>query len=245
MLKKSQFFGTIVPLGMREAVNSIEMDPIVNEKTNIKALSYTHENLLEVAKVIKDGGLAVFPTDTVYDIGCSVKQPEALKRIFKIKDRPLNQSLSILISRPEVALEIADFKEKDLDILKKIWPGPWTLITRARVHMAQGGVGPDGTVALRCPDHGIALELLRNVGDTLAVSSANLSGGTSPVRFDEVASEILEQVDAAIDAGNCPLGGETAVVKFDRKQFSIVRTGCVSQEEVARVERLVAQLVQS
>ena len=130
-----------------------------------------------------------------------------------------------------MALEIADFKEKDLDILKKIWPGPWTLITRARVHMAQGGVGPDGTVALRCPDHGIALELLRNVGDTLAVSSANLSGGNSP--------------DAAIDAGNCPLGGETAVVKFDRKQFSIVRTGCVSQEEVARVERLVAQLVQS
>ena len=216
----------------------------MNENTNLKALSNTSANLLEVARIVKAGGLAVFPTDTVYDIGCSVKQPEALKRIFKIKDRPLNQSLSILISRPEVALEIADFKEKDLEILKKIWPGPWTLITRARVHMAQGGVGPDGTVALRCPDHGMALELLRNVGDTLAVSSANLSGGNSPVRFDEVDPEILDQVDVAIDAGNCPLGGETAVVKFDRRQYTIVRTGCVSKEEVARVEALVKQLVQ-
>src|SRR6185295_3812360 len=164
----------------------------MGEKTNIKSLPYSQANLLQVAKVIKEGGIAVFPTDTVYDIGCSVKKPEALKRIFKLKDRPLSQSLSILISRPEVALEIADFKEKDLDILKKIWPGPWTLITKAKVHLAQGGVGPDGTVALRCPDHGIALELLRASGDTLAVSSANFSGGRSPVRFDEVDSEILE-----------------------------------------------------
>src|SRR6185369_2463413 len=207
----------------------------MKEKTNIKSLSYTPANLLQVAKVIKEGGLAVFPTDTVYDIGCSVKQPEALKRIFKIKDRPLNQSLSILISRPEVALEIADFKEKDLDILKKIWPGPWTLITRARVNLAPGGVGPDGTVALRCPDHGIALELLRNVGDTLAVSSANFSGGKSPVKFGEVDPEILESVDAAIDAGNCPLGGETAVARIEKKKINIVRTGCVSKEEVTRV----------
>jgi L-threonylcarbamoyladenylate synthase len=216
----------------------------MGEKTNLKSLPYSQANLLQVAKVIKDGGIAVFPTDTVYDIGCSVKKPEALKRIFKLKDRPLSQSLSILISRPEVALEIADFKEKDLDILKKIWPGPWTLITKAKVHLAQGGVGPDGTVALRCPDHGIALELLRNVGDTLAVSSANFSGGKSPVKFDEVDPEILENVDAALDAGVCPLGGETAVARVEKKRHSIIRTGCVSKDEVARVEGLLSQLIQ-
>jgi L-threonylcarbamoyladenylate synthase len=224
--------------------NPIETRRTVNEKTNLKALPSTPANIIEVAKIIKKGGLAVFPTDTVYDIGCSVKQPDALKRIFKIKDRPFDQSLSILISRPEVALEIAAFQEKDIDTLKKIWPGPWTLITRARVHMAQGCVGPDGTVALRCPDHGIALELLRNVGDTLAVSSANLTGGQSPVSFDEISPEIQERVDAGINAGSCPLGGETAVVKFDHKRYTIIRSGCVSREEVARVERLVEQLVQ-
>ncbi len=216
----------------------------MSEKTDNKSLPYTEANLQKVAKVIKDGGIAVFPTDTVYDIGCSVKKPEALKRIFKIKDRPLSQSLSILISRPEVALEIADFKDKDLDLLKKIWPGPWTLITKAKVSLAQGGVGPDGTVALRCPDHGIALELLRTAGDTLAVSSANFSGGKSPVRFDEVDTEILEKVDAAIDAGVCPLGGETAIARIDRKRISIVRTGCVSKDEIARVEALLSQLIQ-
>jgi L-threonylcarbamoyladenylate synthase len=220
------------------------MEKNMGEKTNIKSLPYSPANLLHVAKVIKDGGIAVFPTDTIYDIGCSLKKPEALKRIFKLKDRPLSQSLSILISRPEVALEIADFKEKDLDILKKIWPGPWTLITKAKVQLAQGGVGPDGTVALRCPDHGIALELLRTAGDTLAVSSANYSGGKSPVRFEEVDPEILEKVDTALDAGVCPLGGETAIAKFDKKRLSIIRTGCVSKDEVARVEALLTQLIQ-
>ena len=213
------------------------------DKTNIKSLPYSAANLQQVAKVIKDGGIAVFPTDTVYDIGCSVKKPDALKRIFKIKDRPLNQSLSILISRPEVALEIADFKESHLELLKKIWPGPWTLITRAKVHLAQGGVGPDGTVALRCPDHGIALELLRTAGDTLAVSSANFSGGKSPVRFDEVDPEILDQVDAALDAGVCPLGGETAIARIEKKRINIIRTGCVSKDEVTRVEALLSQLI--
>lgn len=216
----------------------------MSEKIDIKSLPYTPSNLLQVAKVIKEGGIAVFPTDTVYDIGCSVKKPDALKRIFKLKDRPLSQSLSILISRPEVALEIADFKEKDLDVLKKIWPGPWTLILKAKVHLASGGVGPDGTVALRCPDHGIALELLRTAGDTLAVSSANFSGGKSPLRFEEVDPEILEKVDAAIDAGICPLGGETAIARIEKKRHSIVRTGCVSKDEIARVEALLSQLTQ-
>ena len=215
----------------------------MSEKTNIKSLPYSPANLQQVAKIIKEGGIAIFPTDTVYDIGCSVKKPEALKRVFKIKDRPLSQSLSILISRPEVALEIADFKDKDLDLLRKIWPGPWTLITKAKVNLAQGGVGPDGSVALRCPDHGIALELLRTAGDTLAVSSANFSGGKSPVRFEDIDPEILDQVDAALDAGVCPLGGETAIARIERKRISIVRTGCVSKDEVARVESLLSQLI--
>src|SRR5208282_218943 len=115
-------------------------------------------------------------------------------------------------------------------------------ITKAKAQLAQGGVGPDGTVALRCPDHGIALELLRTAGDTLAVSSANFSGGRSPVRFDEVDPEILEKVDVALDAGVCPLGGETAVAKFDKKHVSIIRHGCVSKDEIARVESLLTQL---
>jgi L-threonylcarbamoyladenylate synthase len=212
------------------------------KKADTKVLPYSQANLLQLAAVLKNGGIGIFPTDTIYDIGCSVKKPDALKRIFALKARSLNQSLSILISRPEVALEIADFREKDMEILKKIWPGPWTLITKARAPLPPGAVGPDGTVALRCPDHGIALELLRNVGDTLAVSSANFSGSKSPVRFDEIDPEVLEQVDCALDAGVCPLGGETAIARIENKKHRIIRTGCASKEEIARVESLLTQL---
>lgn len=214
----------------------------MSEKTDTKSLPYSQANMEKVAKVLREGGVAVFPTDTIYDIGCSVKKPEAVKRIFDLKDRPLHQSLSILISRPEVALEIADYKEQHLEVLKKIWPGPWTLIKRARVRLGQGAVGPDGTVALRCPDHGIALELLRTAGDTLAVSSANISGDRSPVRFKDIDPEILERVDLGLDAGPCPLGGETAVARLEPGRHTIIRTGCVSKEEIARVEPLLAQL---
>jgi L-threonylcarbamoyladenylate synthase len=87
------------------------------------------------------------------------------------------------------------------------------------------------------------LELLRNVGDTLAVSSANFTGGNSPVRFEDVDPEILDKVDAALDAGTCPLGGETAVVRIERKNFSLVRNGIVSAEELARVEGLLDRMI--
>jgi tRNA A37 threonylcarbamoyladenosine synthetase subunit TsaC/SUA5/YrdC len=82
------------------------------------------------------------------------------------------------------------------------------------------------------------------VGDTLAVSSANLSGEKSPVRFEEIDPEILEKVDVALDAEVCPLGGETAIARIEGKRHTIVRTGCVSKEEMARVESLLTQMNQ-
>jgi len=100
-------------------------------------------------------------------------------------------------------------------------------------------------VALRCPDHSRALEILRRAGDTLAVSSANTTGGISPVRFDEVPVEILSAVDDAIDAGPCPLGGETAIARLEGRRVRIIRTGCVAPDEVKRVEGLLTRMLQN
>ena len=210
----------------------------------------THTNdqahLLQVSASLKKGAVAILPTDTVYDLGCSIKHPDAIQRIFTIKERPLDQSLPMIISRPEVALGIADFREKDIEVLVKIWPGPWTLIQKSRASLAPGLKSPlDGTVALRCPDHGMALEILRRAGDTLAVSSANYTGGASPVRFDEIPAEILSSVDDAIDAGPCPLGGETAIARLEGQRVRIIRSGCVSPDEIKRVEGLLTQMLQS
>jgi L-threonylcarbamoyladenylate synthase len=211
---------------------------------NASAFPNTQTHLEELAATLKKGGVAIFPTDTVYDLGCSIKHPEAIHRIFKMKNRPMDQSLPMIISRPEVALEIAEFRDKDLDVLKKIWPGPWTLIARARVSLPDGLKSPlDGTVALRCPDHGLALEILRRSGDTLAVSSANYSGGHSPAKFEDVPEDLLSQVDNAIDAGPCPLGGETAIARIEPRHIRIIRTGCVSSEELNRVELLLGKLL--
>jgi len=211
-----------------------------------QAFANTQAHLEEVAATLKRGGIAILPTDTVYDLGCSIKHPETIQRIFRMKERPTDQSLPMLVSRPEVAMEIADFRDQDLDTLKKIWPGPWTLITKSRVALAPGLKSPlDGTVALRCPDHGLALEILRKSGDTLAVSSANFSGSVSPIRFDEIPDDLLAKVDNAIDAGPCPLGGETAIARIEGKRVRIIRSGCVSKEEVARVEALLVQMLQA
>jgi L-threonylcarbamoyladenylate synthase len=211
---------------------------------NASAFPNTKTQLEEVAATLKKGGIAVFPTDTVYDLGCSIKHPEAVRRIFKVKNRLLDQSLPILISRPEVALEIAEFRDKDLEVLKKIWPGPWTLIVKARVNLPEGLKSPlDGTVALRCPDHGLALDILRRSGDTLAVSSANFSGGASPAKFEDIPEELLGLIDNAIDAGPCPLGGETAIARLEQRRVRIIRTGCVSKDELDRVELLLGKIL--
>jgi len=208
----------------------------------MSALTYSKENFAQVAAILHKGGVALFPTDTTYAIGCSIKHRDALNRVFSIKERSKDHSLPLLISRPEVALEIVNLQDRDLEILKKIWPGPYTLILRTRLNLAPGLTGPDGTVALRCPDHGIALDLLRSVGDTLAITSANFSGEKSPIRFEEVSPEILDHVDAALDSGVCPLPGGTAILKVTTQEPRLIREGCVSPEDIHRVEGLLKLL---
>ena len=88
---------------------------------NASAYPNTQTQLEGVANTLKQGGVAVFPTDTVYDLGCSIKHPTAIQRIFKIKNRPTDQTLPMLISRPEGALEMTELRDRDLEILKKIW----------------------------------------------------------------------------------------------------------------------------
>jgi L-threonylcarbamoyladenylate synthase len=214
--------------------------------SDTKTYAHDQAHLVEMAAALKKGGVVILPTDTVYDLACSIKHPEAIQRIFTIKERPTDQSLPMVISRPEVALEIAEFRDKDLEVLRKIWPAPWTLIQKARASLAPGLKSPfDGTVALRCPDYAPALEILRRAGDTLAVSSANYTGGSSPVRFDAIPEDILGSVDQAMDAGPCPLGGETAIARLEGRRVRIIRSGCVSPEEVARVENLLVQMLLS
>jgi L-threonylcarbamoyladenylate synthase len=212
------------------------------EKADMSAQTYQREDFRKVADILKQGGVGVFPTDTTYAIGASIQFPKALDRAFAMKERPKDHSLPLLISRPEVALEIAMLQEKDLDLLKRIWPGPYTLILRTRLRLPTGLVGPDGTVALRCPDHGVALDLLRAVGDTLAVTSANFSGSESPVDFRDVDPAILEHADAALDAGPCPLPGGTTIWKVAGREPRLVREGCVSPAEIDRVGGLLAGL---
>ncbi len=214
----------------------------VMEKADMSALTYKREEFLKVSEILGKGGVAVFPTDTSYAIGASIRFPKALERAFAMKERPRDHSLPLLISRPEVALEIAMLQEKDLDSLKRIWPGPYTLILRTKLRLPPGLVGPDGTVALRCPDHGIALDLLRAVGDTLAVTSANFTGSVSPVDFEDLDPGILEHADAVLDAGPCPLPGGTAILKVTGRGPKLVREGCVAPEDIERVKRLLEKI---
>lgn len=219
-----------------------ETKPMNLDETGMKAATYQKEEFRKVADVLRNGGVAVFPTDTTYVLGASIKHPKALERAFDMKERPKDHSLPLLISRPEVALEIAMLQERDLAILEKVWPGPFTLILRTKLRLPAGLVGPDGTVALRCPNHGIALELLRSVGDTLAVTSANATGEGSPVKFGDVAPEILEAADAALDAGVCPLAGGTAILKVAGRGPQLIREGCVAPPEIERVVALLKQI---
>jgi L-threonylcarbamoyladenylate synthase len=128
----------------------------------------------QAIKVLKAGGVIAFPTETVYGIGALLSRPQAIARIYKIKQRPRNKPLQVLVSSLRQARELGEFSDQALRLAKKGWPGPLTLVVR-KTNKVPAIVSRDKTVGLRVPAHRTVLNLIRNIGP-IAATSANLSG---------------------------------------------------------------------
>jgi L-threonylcarbamoyladenylate synthase len=152
-----------------------------------------NNKIKQAAKILKNGGVIAFPTETVFGIGALLKDKKAIKRIFKIKNRPISKPLQILVRSFEEAQELGVFDDKTLAFAKKKWPGPYTLIVPKTKKVSKLITGGLETVGLRIPDHKTILQLIKLCGPIVA-TSANQAGENPALTAKEV-KKILPAVD--------------------------------------------------
>lgn len=177
-----------------------------------------------------------FPTETVYGLGADAFNAQAVARIFTVKRRPASDPLIVHIADPSgLRCVAAGVSEPAQSLAERFWPGPLTLVLpRAQALPREVTAGLD-TVAVRMPDHPVALALIREAGTPIAAPSANLFGHVSPTTAEHVWDDLGEQVDLILDGGPTPIGVESTVLDLSGERPTILRPGGVSRETLAQV----------
>jgi L-threonylcarbamoyladenylate synthase len=193
------------------------------------------ENILRCADIIKSGGIAAFPTETVYGLGANAKDDNAIKKIFEAKGRPQDNPLILHIPYPEMAEELySSVPESYYKLASVFFPGALTLIYYKSDSVSDVATAGQSTVALRMPDNEIALELLRAAQVPVAAPSANISGTPSPTKAEHVYNDMNGRIDAILDGGECKIGIESTVLSLIGTP-TILRPGAVTKEMLAAV----------
>ena len=188
------------------------------------------------ADVIKDGGLVVFPTETVYGLGGDATNPSAANKIYSAKGRPSDNPLIIHVARPEDAEKYAYTCDAYYQLAKRFMPGPLTVVLKSKDTVPVETRGGLDTVAVRCPSNETARELIRLSGVPIAAPSANLSGSPSPTNLRHVMDDMLGRVDVIIDGGDCDIGLESTIVScVDHGESTLLRPGKITVEELTEV----------
>ncbi|MDO4619664.1 MAG: L-threonylcarbamoyladenylate synthase [Lachnospiraceae bacterium] len=188
------------------------------------------EALLQHAgEIIKDGGLAAFPTETVYGLGGDALNPESSKKIYAAKGRPSDNPLIVHIADYEalypIVKKIPPAAEK---LAEKCWPGPLTMIFEKTELVPDETSGGLPTVAVRMPSHPVAAALIRLSGGYIAAPSANLSGRPSPTTAAHVIEDLSGRVEMIIDGGPVDIGLESTIVDFTEEVPVILRPGYIN-----------------
>jgi L-threonylcarbamoyladenylate synthase len=188
------------------------------------------------ATVLRDGGLVVFPTETVYGIGALADSKFGAQEIFEVKVRPLDKPLPWLVEN-EDALDVygVDVPDYAHHLAHAFWPGPLTLVVKASDRVGRDFRAADGTVALRSPRHEVVVELLQAAGGPLIATSANTSGYPAPGAFAEVEGRIVQAADLSLDGGETEHQQASTVVDATGAKPVILRTGAISAEEISSV----------
>lgn len=191
------------------------------------------EALRPAADIIKQGGLVVFPTETVYGLGADATSSEAAAKIYAAKGRPSDNPLIIHISEPEWAEKYAFTNEAYYKLAKSFMPGPLTVVLRARDSIPTQTRGGLPTVAVRCPSNLAARTLIALSGVPIAAPSANISGSPSPTRADHVRDDMEGRVDMIIDGGECDFGLESTIVSVnDDNSVTMLRPGKITISDI-------------
>ena len=193
------------------------------------------ENPEQAAELIRTGGLVAVPTETVYGLAGNGLDPEAVHRIYEVKGRPEVKPLSLMV-HDAAAMEqyCEDVPEAAYVLAEKFWPGPLTIVLKAKPCVPSIVRAGGETVGLRCPDHPMTLKLIRACGLPLAAPSANLSGAPSPKTAGEVLGYFDGVIEGVIDGGVCGIGRESTIIDLTVTPYRILRQGALPEAEIVR-----------
>ncbi|MFA4647515.1 L-threonylcarbamoyladenylate synthase [Pyrococcus kukulkanii] len=194
------------------------------------------KKLRVAAKLIREGKLVAFPTETVYGLGADALNETAVRRIFEAKGRPADNPLIIHIADFSQVHELAREVPEEAEMLaKKFWPGPLTIVLPRKDVVPKVTTGGLDTVAIRMPAHEIALKLIKLSGRPIAAPSANISGRPSPTSAEHVIDDFYGKIECIIDGGETKIGVESTVIDLTEWPPVLLRPGGLPLEEIEKV----------
>ena len=202
----------------------------------MKTQHLTEKDIETAAAILREGGLVGIPTETVYGLGASGLNPDAVRRIFEAKGRPQDNPL-ILHIPDETWLEryCRNIPSAAYTLAEKFWPGPLTMILRRRENVPNAVTAGLDTVGVRCPDHPVTLAIIRAAGVPVAAPSGNLSGRPSPTCAAHMAEDMDGRIDAIVDGGPCGVGVESTIVDLTTSIPRLLRPGGLPLESLEEV----------
>ncbi len=185
------------------------------------------------ADVIRNGGLVAFPTETVYGLGANALNPKAVARIFRAKNRPVDNPIIVHVADKEEVYKLAeDVPVIAEDLMDFFWSGPLTIILKKSEIVPYVTTGGLDTVAIRMPDHGVSLALITESGVPIAAPSANTAGKPSPTNAKHIIKDLGAKVDIILDGGSTRVGVESTVLDLTASPPKILRPGGTTSEEL-------------
>ena len=189
--------------------------------------------------VLKTGGLVAYPTDTVYGLGASALIEEAVRRIYAVKKRPVNQAFPLLLAHISQISDVAvNIPPLAWFLAAKFMPGALTLVLYRSICVSDAVTGGSNKVGVRVPAHPVPIALVEGIGAPLVGTSANLSGHPSAVTAEEVAAQIGKDIDFIINGERAPSGVESTVIDVTGETPLILRQGAIPLEELEKASRI-------
>jgi len=194
------------------------------------------DEIKKASHIIISGGTVAFPTETVYGLGANALDSEAVAKIFRAKGRPADNPLIVHISSREMLNMVAkDIPAMAFELMDAFWPGALTIVLKRKNGVPDITTGGLDTVAVRMPDHEIALSLISEAGVPIAAPSANISGRPSPTKAEHVIKDMEGRIDAVIAGDECRLGVESTVIDLTVTPPALLRPGGQNIEEIIKI----------
>lgn len=194
------------------------------------------EKIKQVGKILRDGGLAAIPTETVYGLAGNALNGKCAEKIFAAKGRPSDNPLIVHISSlSQWDALVAEIPDEAKALAEAFWPGPLTIILPKSSLIPDEVSGGLSTVAVRMPENGIARAIIESAGVPLAAPSANLSGKPSPTSATHVIDDMMNRIEAIVDSGDCNVGVESTVISLAVSPARLLRPGKITPDMLTEI----------